>query len=50
MKHPFNGRVRFYYVYNHSEFKQVSVCLKKLKRPFVSAQRHDLSSYMRLAL
>ena len=31
MKHPFNGKVRFYYVSNYSEFKKVSVSLRKLK-------------------
>ena len=31
MKHPFNGKVHFYYVWNHDEFKQVSVSLRKLR-------------------
>ena len=31
IKHPFNAKVRLYYVCNNSEFKKVSVSLRKLK-------------------
>ena len=31
MKHSFKGKVHFYYVCNYSEFKYVSVSLRKLK-------------------
>ena len=31
MRHPFNAKVRLYFVYNNSKFKKVSVSLRKSK-------------------
>ena len=48
MKHPFNGKVRLYYVCQKSEFKKFSLSKKIKTSLFVSAHRHDLSSSARL--
>ena len=50
MKHPINGKVRLYYVCSNIEFKKVLVSIEIKTFLFVSAQRHDLSSYSRLWL
>ena len=48
MKHPINGKERQYYVCSNIEFKKVLVSIEIKTFLFVSAQRHDLSSYSRL--
>ena len=44
MKHPFNGKVRFYHVCKYSEFKKVSVSLRKLKH--LSSWARNVVTYL----
>ena len=49
MKHPINGKVHLYFVCSNIEFKKEKSFYQEIKTfLFVSAQRHDLSSYSRL--
>ena len=48
MKHPFNGKVRLYYVGNNIVFKSLRFSEKIKTSLFVSVQRRDLSSCARL--